>query len=215
MTPDSGFPYEDVRQVVAFGTEPVYMLADVIAYQGQMYSIPEIVGSGNASPTWTAVSGKYGPIPTIWAGTNGYGIVAIRPERGTTTHYTTFDGLPGNVIRDVNTGAENDHSLHDVWVATNNGVAHWDGEQWTAYTTADGLPSNDVRGVASSRINTVWAATTGGVAYFNGHSWQVFTHENGLPEGELNGVVIQAWSNEVWFSTRGSGLLVFTWEGTQ
>jgi ligand-binding sensor domain-containing protein len=91
-------------------------------------------------------------------------------------------------------------------VATDNGVGRWDGQRWTAYTTAAGLPSNDVLGVSSGQQHTVWAATAAGGAYFDGSTWRAFTRQDGLPEGDLKGVM--AWSDQVWFSTRGSGLLV-------
>jgi ligand-binding sensor domain-containing protein len=181
-------------------------------YNEQIYRIAELVGAKDAHPTWIAasawnqrlVSGELSFNPEIWTGTNGYGIVLISPEAGTVTRYTTADGLPGDVVRDIDVGA-------DIWVATGDGVGRWDGEHWMAYSTADGLPSNDIRGVAAYR-NTVWAATAGGAAYFDGQSWQAFTHENGLPEGDLNGVRINR--GEIWFSTRRSGLLVFVVQTT-
>jgi len=192
------------------------MLADAIAYREETYSIPEIVGMDNARPTWIAasekperhpVSGEWDVSSEIWVGTNGYGIALIQPKTGEFTRYTTADGLPGDVVRDIEIGAGlRDYPERRVWVATDNGVGRWDGQQWMVYTTADGLPSDDIRGVAAYQ-DTVWAATAGGAAYFDGQSWQAFTHENGLPEGDLNGVKFGA--GGIWFSTRGSGLLVF------
>jgi hypothetical protein len=207
-----GYPYDNIRRIAGIETEPVLMLTDAIVYNEQIYRIAELVGAKDAHPTWIAasawnqrlVSGELSFNPEIWTGTNGYGIVLISPEAGTVTRYTTADGLPGDVVRDIDVGA-------DIWVATGDGVGRWDGEHWMAYSTADGLPSNDIRGVAAYR-NTVWAATAGGAAYFDGQSWQAFTHENGLPEGDLNGVRINR--GEIWFSTRRSGLLVFVVQTT-
>jgi hypothetical protein len=202
-----GYPYDNIRRIAGIETEPVLMLTDAIVYNEQVYRIAELVGTGDAHPTWIATSawnqrlvpGELSFNPEVWVGTNGYGIVLISLEAGTITRYTIADGLPSDVVRDIDVGA-------DIWVATGNGVGRWDGEHWTAYSTADGLPSNDVRGVAAYQ-DTVWAATAGGAAYFDGQSWQAFTHDNGLPEGDLNGVLCRG--DEIWFSTRGSGLLVF------
>ncbi len=215
-TPAEGYPYRDIRRIDHISAEEVLMLADAIAYQGQTYNIPEIVGMGAARPTWIAASekpernpdsGEWRPIPEIWVGTNGYGIVLIQPKTGEFTRYTTADGLPDDVIRDIEIGAGlRDYLERRVWVATSSGIGRWDGEGWTAFTTADGLPSNDIRGIAAYQ-DVLWAATAGGAAYYDGQSWQAFTHENGLPEGELNGVKFGA--DGIWFSTRGSGLLVF------
>jgi len=205
-----GYPYEDIRRIDHIVADPVLMLADAVAYHKEVYSIPEIVGIGDARPTWIAVSGEmpYGLVPEIWVGTSGYGIVVIQPDTGAMVRHTASEGLPGNLIRDISAESCPKYcDFRDVWVATDNGVGHWDGQRWIAYTTADGLPSNDVRGVASSQKDTVWAATGNGAAYFDGQSWRSFTHADGLPEGDLSGVKFG--EGGIWFSTRGNGLLVF------
>jgi hypothetical protein len=210
QAPDERYPYKDIRRIDQIVVDPVLMLSKAVVYKEQVYSIPEIVGAEDAYPTWIAVSGVTygGVVPEIWVGTNGYGVVVIQPGTESLTRYATADGLPGNLVRDISTEKCPKYcDFRDIWVATDNGVGHWNGQQWTAYTTADGLPSNDVRGVASNQRNTVWIATAGGAAYFDGQSWQVFTRDNGLPEGDLNGVLCRG--DEIWFSTRGSGLLVF------
>jgi hypothetical protein len=198
-----GYPYQDIRRIAHIDEVPVLMLTSAVVYLEQTYSIPEIVGIDDARPTWIAIGGEYNTpftfIYEIWVGTNGYGVVVIRPGTSEITRYTAADGLPGNVIQDIDIG-------EDVWVATDNGVGRWNDQHWTAYTTVDGLPSNDVRGVAAYQ-DTVWAATAGGAAYFDGQSWRAFTHADGLPEGDLNGVKFG--EGGIWFSTRGSGLLVF------
>jgi hypothetical protein len=210
QTPAEGYPYADIQRISHIEVEPVLMLTDAVVYQEQLYDIPETVGIEDARPTWIAVSGQYGPFLSpseIWVGTNGYGIVVIQPETREITHHTTDNGLPGNIIRDIEVDATlRAYPERRVWVATDNGVGRWDGQHWTAYTTADGLPSNDVRGVAPYQ-GTVWVATAGGAAYFDGRSWQAFTRENGLPEVDMSGVM--GGGGEVWFSTRGSGLLIF------
>jgi putative hemolysin len=214
-TSEQGFPYTDIRGMVSLGVDPVVMLADSVAYNEQVYQIPDLVGATDARPTWIAVSGNYGRYPEIWVSTNGYGIVVIRPETEEIARHTTDNGLPGNDVRDVNAAVENDGSNDRyVSVATNSGVRCWDGVQWRAYTTADGLPSNDVRGISSAggRRDNVWAATADGAAFFDGRSWRAFTRADGLPDGDLNGVTVTMRKDgtpNVWFSTRGSGLLLY------
>lgn len=213
LAAEEGVP-TGIRRMVSLAGKPVYMLADSVMYENQTYNIPEMVDNEDAHPTWIAVSGEFRPRPSsrveIWIGTDGYGIIVVHPDTGAIERHTTSDGLPGNSIRDINTAGENYHYGYQyVWVATDNGLGYWDGESWITYTTEDGLPSNDVRGVASGggRRNIIWVATGGGVAYFDGQSWRAFTHEEGLPEGDLNGVKFSG--DKIWFSTRGSGLLVF------
>jgi hypothetical protein len=209
QTVTDGYPYQDIRRVAHINEVPVLMLTSAVVYLEQTYNIPEIVGVEDAHPTWLSVAeGGYNSNSEIWAGTNGYGVVVIQPETGGITHHTTGNGLSGNAIRDIEVGATlRPYPERRVWVATDNGVGRWDGERWTAYTTVDGLPSNDVRGVAVGEAGTVWAATADGVAYFDGQSWRAFTHTDGLPEGDINGVIFEV--GGVWFSTRGSGLLIF------
>jgi hypothetical protein len=213
QTQSDGFPYTGIRMIVPLLVDPVYMLNDSVVFNESIYNLPEIVGAADVVPTWIAVSGEISgegfPPPEIWIGTNKYGIVVIQPGTGNITRYTTNDGLPSNVIRDINTEYCPKYcDFRDVWVATDKGVAQWNGSNWATYTTENGLPSNDARGVSSRQRNTVWVATAAGAVYFDGSYWQVYTHDNGLPEGDLNGVI---WlRREVLFSTRGSGLLVFT-----
>lgn len=104
--------------------------------------------------------------------------------QGTWRFVTTADGLPSDVIRDVlPEQCPRPCQTRNVWVATGNGVAHWDGVQWTAYTTADGLPSPDVRGVTwAADGTTLWAATAQGAAYFDEQAWQAYTRPTASPK---------------------------------
>ncbi len=210
------FPNEEIKAIVPLSVEAVYMSENKVFFRNNVYQLTDIVGAEDLRATWLAVSseilGEGFLVPEIWVGTNAHGIIVIQPDTGNITRHTIDNGLPGNVIRDINA----EHcpkycDFRDIWVATDKGVAHWDGSNWVTYTTEDGLPSNDIRGVASRTRNTVWVATSGGAAYFGGNSWKVFTHANGLPDGDLNGVLWQG--NEILFSTRGSGLIVFSMDG--
>ncbi len=208
QTQADGFPYKNVRGLTSLGTEPVYRLTDTVAYAGTSYSIPKLTGKADARTTWVVVSGQDAPFPLLWVGTSNSGVVVVEPRGHSSWRYTTANGLPSDVVRDICTEpCGNFCDLQPVWVATDKGVARWNGRQWTSYDMSDGLPSDDVRGVSSGGTNTVWATTAAGVAYFNGFSWQVFTRADGLPEGDLSGVIL-AWPGEVWFSTRGNGLIV-------
>ncbi len=210
---DQGFPYSNIREMINMGTDPVYMLPNAVVYQDKTFSLPGIVGVTSAKPTWIAIAGEIDGQARIWAGTNGYGVVSIDPQSGSTQHYTKANGLPGDEVRDVTAEPTPKGTTSNVWVATDGGVAYWDGQAWTAYTTANGLPSNDVRGVSSPGAHTVWVATGGGPAYFDGTSWRTWTSADGLPEGDMNGVLVRG--GEVWFSTQGYGLIVFVLPGGQ
>jgi ligand-binding sensor domain-containing protein len=67
-----------------------------------------------------------------------------------------------------------------LWLATNRGLQHYDGLQWTTWTTADGLPSDEVSGVALGTDGAFGSA----VSRFDGDTW-VSLHlppeQRGLP----------------------------------
>lgn len=72
--------------------------------------------------------------------------------------YTTDDGLPTNMVKDV---------VHDqdgfLWIATDQGLVHYDGKRFDTYTVADGLPSNYVKSIYVCRSGFTFAVTDGGV----------------------------------------------------
>ncbi len=80
-----------------------------------------------------------------------------------TIFYTTKDGLPSNSIyRSV----LDNHGF--LWIATENGLAKFDGKNFKTYTTAQGLPDNEITDIFIDSSNTIWVTpfrkTT---AYYN------------------------------------------------
>lgn len=80
-----------------------------------------------------------------------------------TIFYTTKDGLPSNsiyrCILDI-------HGF--LWIATENGLAKFDGKNFKTYSTADGLPDNEITDIFIDSSNRIWVTpfrrTT---AYYN------------------------------------------------
>lgn len=66
-------------------------------------------------------------------------------------HFTTDNGLPSNhvynMIRDKS---------GTTWIATDNGVAKYDGYRFTIFSTKQGLPSNDVWSLYADRVGRIW-----------------------------------------------------------
>ena len=80
-----------------------------------------------------------------------------------TITYTTKDGLPSNSIyRSI----LDNHGF--LWIATDNGLAKFDGKNFKIYTTAQGLPDNEITDIFIDSSNRIWVApfrrTT---AYYN------------------------------------------------
>jgi hypothetical protein len=68
-----------------------------------------------------------------------------------TIYYTVKEGLPSNsVYRTI---------LDDrgfLWVATENGIARFDGKKFESYTTVDGLTDNEVVDLFMDSSKTIW-----------------------------------------------------------
>lgn len=112
--------------------------------------------------------------------------------------YDTDDGLPSNWIHDV-------LHTHDgyLWVATHNGVARFDGVNFTNFDRGSSpqLPANDSRHLYESRDGTLWIGTIQGLVRYR----------SGRPGGferieELSGESIQSIfedsSDVIWIGTR-------------
>lgn len=80
-----------------------------------------------------------------------------------TIFYTTKDGLPSNSI--YKAVLDNQGFL---WIATDNGLAKFDGKNFKVYTTAQGLPDNEITDIFIDSSQRIWVTpfrrTT---AYYN------------------------------------------------
>lgn len=65
--------------------------------------------------------------------------------------YTTKDGLPSNLIYRC---LEDDKGF--LWVATDAGIARFDGKQFQVFTTDNGLPDNEVLSVVKEKDGRIW-----------------------------------------------------------
>jgi anti-sigma regulatory factor (Ser/Thr protein kinase) len=68
-----------------------------------------------------------------------------------TIFYTTKDGLPSNSIYK---SILDNHGF--LWIATDNGVAKFDGKNFKTYATAQGLPDNDITDIFIDSSNRIW-----------------------------------------------------------
>ena len=80
-----------------------------------------------------------------------------------TIFYSTKDGLPSNSIYRC---ILDNHGF--LWIATDNGLAKFDGKNFKTYTTAQGLPDNEITDIFIDSSNRIWVTpfrrTT---AYYN------------------------------------------------
>jgi len=79
-------------------------------------------------------------------------------------HYTTAEGLPGNVVYSQFFDAAGRH-----WIGADNGLAVFQSDRWIGYDTSDGLVWNDCNAQAylAEADGTVWVGTSSGLARFH------------------------------------------------
>src|SRR5471030_1917059 len=74
-----------------------------------------------------------------------------RAQQSKYTAFTVNDGLPSNYI--YRTVEDNKGFL---WVATDAGIARFDGKHFQLFTTRDGLPDNEVLAVTKEKNGRIW-----------------------------------------------------------
>lgn len=98
-----------------------------------------------------------GPDGRIWIGNSG-GIDVYEGGKRV-ANYTGRAGLPSTRVHSLDFDAAG-----TLWVGTAQGLARFDGQNWTLRHSLRWLPSDHVRGVVVDPDGKAWVATTGGVA---------------------------------------------------
>lgn len=127
-------------------------------------------------------------------------LLALHPRlqpHGVWERITADRRLPSNFVNDIAVDATG-----AVWVATEDGLARFDGRLWKTFLRDDGLPDNRVRAVAVGPDGQVWVGTSRGAARFDGRSWRTFTHADGLAHNHVEAIAIDP-AGDVWFGTLG------------
>jgi Histidine kinase/Y_Y_Y domain/Two component regulator propeller len=97
-------------------------------------------------------------------------------------HYTTFDGLPSQVVYSV---------LQDqqgfIWFGTENGLCRFDGKNFKTYTTDDGMPDNEVLQLFEDKKGRIWLSLfNGGACYF--YQNKFYTQQNDSLLAQIKGI---------------------------
>lgn len=80
-------------------------------------------------------------------------------------HYTTFDGLPSNVINNVF-----QDSRKFIWFATDAGVVRFDGSKFITFTKKDGLNTSKIIRIKEDSFGRVWITNWDGSLNFFFHN---------------------------------------------
>src|SRR5437016_1246969 len=122
-------------------------------------------------------------------------------ERLPVKTYTTADGLPKDQINRIV-----QDSRGFMWFATSDGLARFDGYQFTSYGVEQGLPHRSVNDLLQSRDGVLWVATSGGLCRFNpaAGATQRFIVFRPNVEERLQGVIVllEDRSGTIWCGTK-------------
>jgi two-component sensor histidine kinase len=75
-------------------------------------------------------------------------------------NFDVEDGLPSSFVYEV---IQDDSGL--IWIATNQGLSKYDGNQFENYTVKDGLPNNDIFGLTKDSQGRIWLSTLDKLSY--------------------------------------------------
>jgi signal transduction histidine kinase/ligand-binding sensor domain-containing protein len=144
----------------------------------------------------------------VWAGTDAEGLYQFK-----TNEFVPADGalILGPQIFSM----FEDHG-GQLWVGSQNGLGHFDGQKWALLTTHDGLSGNSVRAMAEDDKDGLWIGTEGqGLdLYQNGKFTYYRAGQENLPGDDISCLCIGSDGN-LWVGTFAHGLARFAdgkWE---
>lgn len=122
--------------------------------------------------------------------------------------WTTYPGLSGALFSYIPTGfSEGPDGM--VWVAINDGLARFDGSEWTKYRVGEGIPSEwpEIRSLASTAVddnNVVYGSCNLGIVRYDGQEWSILAPLSTVP---VNYLTAACWgSNRLSWGTYRYGL---------
>lgn len=121
-----------------------------------------------------------------------------------TTYSSSNSPLPFNTVRCI--AIQNQFK----WFGTDDGLARFDGVNWSVYTTLNSpLLDDDIRAICVENDTIVWIGTVqGGLYSFDGLNWENYNPTNsGLPDFLVRSIAIDL-QNNIWCAT-SEGIAMF------
>ncbi len=113
--------------------------------------------------------------------------------------YNTADGLPSDGINAITRD-----SRGFLWFATDEGLARFNGYEFSTYGRANGLPRDSIADFLETRSGAYWAATSDGLAKFesDGPAAKKFTvYRPPTPDGRHIHVLFEDRRSRLWCGT--------------
>lgn len=122
------------------------------------------------------------------------------------THYSTSEGLAGSTIYYLMQDREG-----YMWVATENGVNRFDGQNFELFTTDEGLADNEILQIHQDKQGRIWFLSLNGkLSYYYKGSFYNPENNNVLKKAVCNGSLInflETKNGDLWFATNQNGIL--------
>jgi ligand-binding sensor domain-containing protein len=138
---------------------------------------------------------------THYSGADGGGLNAFdgrqwRPfGRGFPSTYV--DGASDNLANHLTALLATSDS--HLWVGTTNGLAEYDGSDWTVYLQRDGLPGDVILALFQDRDGVLWVGTNEGLARRAGAAFETISQVTGSSVD----AILQAQDGTLWFGGGG------------
>lgn len=113
--------------------------------------------------------------------------------------------LPSNTINAVLSTDDG------IWVGTDDGLAFYDGMDWTVYQSESSqLPGDEVRDLHQDSEGNIWVATDDGILMMGHDGWEIYNVANsGLPSN-LTRSISSDQNGTIWIATWGEGIVQLT-----
>lgn len=115
-------------------------------------------------------------------------VFGLNPQRRMSQYahrqWSQAEGLPQDTIRALAQSRDG-----YLWIGTEEGLARFDGIEFTVYTRDAGqLPNNLVTALWASRDGSVWIGTAGGLARYHAGRFTIFGAKDGVPSAFITSI---------------------------